>query len=58
MHLVLILLAALAFFLYLTLSARRDPEKRKLFYLYLLIDVWLGAVFVFLLVTAVLDLQG
>jgi bacteriorhodopsin len=55
MHLVILLLAALAFFVYLTLDARRDPEKRKLYYLYLLIDLWLGAVFVYLLVSAVLD---
>ena len=54
MHLVIALLAALAFFLYLTLVARRDPEKRKLFYLYLLVDLWLAAVFTYLLVSAVL----
>jgi hypothetical protein len=54
MHLVIILLAALAFFVYLTLSVRRDPEKRKLFYLFILIDLWLGAVFLYLVVTAVL----
>jgi len=53
-HLVIALLAALAFFLYLTLAARRDPEKRKLFYLYLLVDLWLAAVFTYLLVSAVL----
>ena len=55
MHLVILLLAALAFFVYLTLDARRDPEKRKLYYLYLLIDLWLTVVFVYLLVSAVLD---
>jgi len=55
MHLVILLLAALAFFVYLTLGARRDPDKRKLYYLFLLIDLWLAVVFVYLLVSAVLD---
>jgi hypothetical protein len=54
MHLVILLLAALAFFVYLTLGVRRDPEKRKLFYLFVLIDLWLSAVFLYLVVTAVL----
>lgn len=53
MHFVIILLAVLAFFLYLTLSAAKDPDKKKFFYLYLLIDIWLGSVFVYLLVTAI-----
>jgi len=55
MHLVILLLATLVLFVYLTLGARRDPEKRKLFVLYVLIDLWLGGVFVYLLVSAVLD---
>ena len=55
MHLVILLLAALALFIYLTLDARRDPEKRKLFILFVVIDLWLGAVFLYLLVSAVLD---
>ena len=54
MHLVILLLAALAFFVYLTLGARRDPQKRKLFYLFVLIDLWLSAVFLYLVVTAIL----
>ena len=54
MHLVIILLAALAFFVYMTLGVRRDPEKRKLFYLFVLIDLWLSAVFLYLVITAVL----
>ena len=53
MHLVIALLAFLSLFLYLTLRARRDPEKRKLFYLYLLVDLWLAGVFTYLLVSAV-----
>ncbi len=55
MHLVILLLALLTFFIYLTLGARRDPEKRMLFYLFALIDLWLGAVFIYLVVSAVLD---
>jgi hypothetical protein len=55
MHLVILLLAFLTFFVYLTLGARRDPEKRLLFYLFLLIDLWLGSVFIYLVVSAVLD---
>ena len=55
MHLVIALLAVLVFFLYMTLEARRDPEKRKLFYLYSLIDLYLAAVFLYLLVTAIND---
>ena len=54
MHMVILLLAALAFFVFLTLGARRDPDKRKLFYLFVLIDLWLSAVFLYLVVTAVM----
>ncbi len=55
MHLVIVLLAALAFFVYLTLATRNDPEKRKLFYLFVAIDLWLAGVFVYLLASAILD---
>jgi hypothetical protein len=55
MHLVILLLAALALFVYLTLEARRNPDKRKLFVLYVLIDLWLSGVFIYLLISAVLD---
>ena len=55
MHLVILLLAALALFIYLTLDARRDPDKRKLFILFIVIDLWLGAVFLYLLASAILD---
>ncbi len=55
MQLIVLLLAILVFFLYLTLQARRDPERRKQFYLYLLIDIWLGSVFVYLIFTGVLS---
>ncbi len=54
MHLVILLLAALAFFIFLTLGVRGDAERRKLFYLYVLVDLWLGGVFLYLLVTALM----
>ena len=54
MHLVILLLAALAFFIYLTLGVRGDPERRKLLVLYVVIDLWLASVFLYLLVTAVM----
>ncbi len=55
MHLVIVLLAALALFVYLTLATRGDPEKRKLFFLFVAIDLWLAAVFLYLLVSAIFD---
>jgi len=55
MHVVIGLLAALTFFIYLTLGARGDPERRKQFVLYVVVDLWLGAVFLYLLVTALLN---
>ena len=54
MHLVIVLLAALAFFVYLTLEVRGDPD-RNLSILYVVIDLWLSAVFLYLLITAVVD---
>ncbi len=54
MHLVVLLLAALAFFIFLTLGVRGDPEKRKLFVLYVVVDLWLSGVFLYLLVTALM----
>jgi len=54
MHLVVLLLAALAFFIYLTLGVRGDPEKRKFFFLFVVVDLWLSAVFLYLLVTALM----
>ncbi len=55
MHLVILLLAALALFIYLTLGVRGNPERRKLFVLYVLIDLWLSSVFLYLLVTALMN---
>ena len=55
MHIVVALLGLLALFLYLTLGVIGKPEKRYYLYLYVLIDLWLGSVFLYLLVTAILD---
>lgn len=55
MHLVIILLGVLGFFLYLTLSVSRKPDKKHYFYLFILIDLWLSSVFGYLVVTAFLD---
>ena len=55
MHLVIVLLAALAFFVYLTLGARHDPDNRKLYYLFIVIDVALAGAFLYLLLSAILD---
>jgi hypothetical protein len=55
MQLVILLLAFLALFIYLTLGARRDPDKRKLYYLFIIVDLWLTSVFVYLVVSAILD---
>ncbi len=53
MHLVIALLGVLAFFLYLTLGTVGKPEKRYYLYLFVLIDIWLSSVFLYLLVTAI-----
>ena len=55
MHFVIILLGILAFFLFLTLGVAKDVEKRKLFYLFLLVDIWLGSIFIYLLISAISD---
>jgi hypothetical protein len=55
LHFVILLLAALTFFLYLTLGVAKDPEKRKFFIVYLLVDTWLTIVFVYLVVSALSD---
>ncbi len=54
MHLVILLLGALTLFIYLTLGVRGNPERRKLFTLYVVIDLWLASVFLYLLVTALM----
>ncbi len=55
MHLVVALLGALALFLYLTLGAIGKPERRYYFWLYVLVDIWLSSVFIYLLVTALMN---
>ena len=55
MHLVILLLATLSFFIYLTLGVRNDPERRKLLVLYVVVDLWLSAAFLYLLVSALLN---
>ena len=55
MHVVILLLAALAFFIFLTLSSRGDPEQRSLFYLYSVISLLLGAAFLYLVISAVIE---
>ncbi len=55
MHLIVALLGVLAIFLYLTLGAVGKPEKRYYLYLYILIDIWLSSVFLYLVVTAILN---
>ena len=55
MQFLIALLAALAFFLYLTLGVAKNPQKRRYFYLYLVIDIWLTCVFIYLIYEALLD---
>ncbi len=55
MHFMIALLAALAFFLFLTLGVAKDPHKRRYFYLFLLIDIWLTCVFIYLIYEALID---
>lgn len=55
MHLVILLLAALSIALYLTLLVRRDPEKRRIFYLLVVIDLWFASVFTYLVISALFD---
>jgi hypothetical protein len=55
MQFMIALLAALAFFLFLTLGVAKDPQKRNYFYLYLLVDIWLTSVFIYLIYEALID---
>jgi len=55
LHFVIVLLAAITFFLYLTMGVAKDPEKRKFFIVYLLVDTWLIIVFIYLLFSALSD---
>ena len=55
MHFVILILGGLALFLFLTLGVAKDPEKRNFFYLYLVVDIWLTIVFLYLLYSAFTD---
>jgi hypothetical protein len=54
MHLVILLLAALSFLIYITHWVRHDTERRKQLVLYVFIDILLSAVFLYLLISALL----
>ncbi len=55
MHFLILLLAALSFFLYLTFKVRRQPDSTRYLILLLLIDTWLIVVLGYLLYSAVFD---
>jgi uncharacterized membrane protein YedE/YeeE len=55
MHVLILLLAALAVFLFLTFKLARQPDMRRYLYFFILIDAWISLVLVYLLVTAVVD---
>ena len=55
MPLILLVLAALVFCLALTLNQLKHGESRKFLILYILLDLWLGGVLFFLLVTGVVS---
>ncbi|MFT5221598.1 MAG: hypothetical protein ACI9LO_003432 [Planctomycetota bacterium] len=54
-QIVIFLLVAITVFLYLALGVRKQADKRRFFYLYIAIDLWLAAVFLYLIISAVLD---
>ena len=43
---VILLLAGFSVFLWLSLGARKDPERQKQFYLFAAIAIWLACVFI------------
>ena len=55
MPLIMLVMAALAIFLFLTLGVRGDPDKRKQFFLYVAVDLWLSSVLVYLLTTGIVN---
>ena len=55
MQFMIALLAALAFFLFLTLAVAKNPARKKYFYLFLLVDIWLSCVFIYLIYEAFID---
>lgn len=55
MHFLILLLLALAFFLFWTFKLLRRPESRRYLVFLLIIDIWLGIVLAYLLFSAVLN---
>lgn len=55
MHFLILLLLGLSFFLYLTFKLYRQPDARRYLAFVLIIDIWLGAVLVYLLYSAAFD---
>ena len=56
MHFLILLLFALAVFLYFTLKLFRQPESRRYLVLLLIVDVWLTIVLGYLLYSAFFDI--
>ena len=56
MHFLILLLSALAVFLYFTLKLFRQPESRRYLVLLLIVDVWLTIVLGYLLYSAFFDI--
>ena len=56
MHFLILLLLALAVFLYFTLKLLRKPESRRYLILLLIVDTWLTIVLVYLLYSALFDI--
>ena len=52
---IVLLLAAFSVFLWLTLGARHDPERKKQFYLFSAVTLWLAAVFLYIIISAIFD---
>ena len=55
MQFLILLLAALSFFLYLTFKVIRQPESRRYLLFLFVIDAWLGIVLAYLLYSAIFD---
>jgi hypothetical protein len=55
MHFLILLLLALAIFLFWTFKLMRRPESRRYLVFLLIIDIWLGIVLVYLLFSAAFD---
>ncbi len=55
MHFLILLLFALAVFLYFTFTLLKRPESRRYLVLLLIVDAWLTVVLVYLLYSAILE---